>query len=245
MVDEGRRTKDEGRKTKGRLVFRPSSFVFTANILLIFALGLAIRVAYWQDARAYALGADEPDYVIPAQTFARDGRYVDTYISNDRIWTRVPLTALFFAGSFLFAPDSAAAGAQGDDAALMEPRYDALNIAQIFISLITVALTMLLAARSFPTEGTGCRACGRLHIRYISTAGQQPRSARLKRAAFDNAYFRRPLRVILVEAARLVGRHAGRGRSHRCAARRSLAGARRRYRHAPFRLPLVPYSLYR
>src|SRR5438874_7567013 len=131
---------DEGQRP-ATFVLRPSSFVFIANIVVIFALALALRLAYWQDARAYAIGADEPDYVIPAQTLAREGRYVDTYISNNRIWTRVPLTAIFFAGSFLFVPDSAAATAQGDDAALMEPRYDALNLAQIFASLVTVALT--------------------------------------------------------------------------------------------------------
>ena len=83
---------------------------FIVNVIVIFGLALAVRLGYWQDARAYAIGADEPDYVIPAQTLAREGRYVDTYISNNRIWTRVPLTSIFFAGSFLFVPDSAAAG---------------------------------------------------------------------------------------------------------------------------------------
>jgi hypothetical protein len=124
--------------------------LFWLNVIVIFVLALAIRLAYWADARAYAVGADEPDYVVPAQQFAREGRYVDTYISRDRIWTRVPLTSIFFAGSFLFVPDAAAATAEGDDAALMEPRYDALNIAQILISLVTVGLTMALAYKAFP-----------------------------------------------------------------------------------------------
>ncbi|MGA7733611.1 MAG: hypothetical protein WCD37_20305 [Chloroflexia bacterium] len=123
---------------------------FWINIAVIFTLALVIRLAYWADARAYAVGADEPDYVVPAQQFAREGRYVDTYISRDRIWTRVPLTSIFFAGSFLFVPDPAAATAEGDDAALMEARYDALNIAQILVSLLTIGITMALAYRAFP-----------------------------------------------------------------------------------------------
>src|SRR5207237_7793778 len=141
-----------------------------------------------------AIGADEPDYVIPAQTLARDGRYVDTYISNNRIWTRVPLTAIFFAGSFLLVSDSAAATAQGDDAALMEPRYDALNIAQIFASLVTVALTMLLAARCFPQRARGAAiAAG-----YISALYPPLASSPAQRALSE------PLSIILIFASLYV-----------------------------------------
>jgi hypothetical protein len=162
--------------------------------VIIFVLALAVRIGYWQDARGYAIGADEPDYVIPAQTLAREGRYVDTYISNNRIWTRVPLTAIFFAGSFLFAPDNAAATAQGDNAALMEPRYDALNIAQIMASLVTVALTMLLAARCFPQRSRGAAmAAG-----YISALYPPLASSPAQRALSE------PLSIMLIFAALYV-----------------------------------------
>ncbi len=122
------------------------------HVLVIFAIGLGVRLAYWSDARAYSIGADEPDYVLPAQTLLRDGHYVDTFITPGRTWTRVPLTSLVFAASFLFVNDGAARGAVGDDATLMQPRYDALNMAQIAESLVTVALMMLLTARIFPTR---------------------------------------------------------------------------------------------
>src|SRR5215210_7180041 len=128
------------------------SSLFPILVLAVLALALLVRLAYWSDARGYSIGADEPDYVIPAQTLVRDGRYVDTFISRDRVWTRVPLTSFLFAASFLFVPDSLAAGAEGDDAALMQPRYDALNMAQIAVSLATVCLIMALAARSFPQK---------------------------------------------------------------------------------------------
>ena len=127
-----------------------SSLLIPFLYLAVFVLALGVRLAYWSDARGYTVGGDEPDYVVPAQTLLREGRYVDTFISRARPWTRVPLTSLFFAGSFLFVPDKAAAGAEGDDAALMEPRYDALNFAQIVASLVTVGFIMLLAARCFP-----------------------------------------------------------------------------------------------
>src|SRR5438270_11957181 len=95
---------------------RPS--LFAIHILVIFAMALGVRLAYWSDARAYAVGGDEPDYVLPAQTLLRDGQYVDTFITPGRTWNRVPLTSLLFAGSFLFVPDKLAAGAAGDNAAL-------------------------------------------------------------------------------------------------------------------------------
>jgi hypothetical protein len=209
LVEEGRRTKDEGRRLTtsasqpstsathphlSSFVLRLSSFVFAANLVLIFFLAFALRIAYWQDARGYAIGADEPDYVIPAQTLVREGRYVDTYISNNRIWTRVPLTAIFFAGSFLFVPDSLAAQAKGDDAALMEPRYDALNIAQIIASLVTVALTMLLAARCFPLRARGAA----LAAGYISALYPPLASSPAQRALSE------PLSIMLVFAALYV-----------------------------------------
>ena len=134
---------------------RPKSLSWACllHVLIVFGLALGVRLAYWQDARAYSIGADEPDYVLPAQTLLRDGRYVDTFITPGRTWTRVPLTSLVFASSFLFVPDEAAKHAAGDDAALMEPRYDALNLVQIAESLLTVGLIMLLAGRIFPQKG--------------------------------------------------------------------------------------------
>ncbi|HEX8229103.1 MAG TPA: hypothetical protein VF826_07290 [Chloroflexia bacterium] len=128
-------------------------WAFVLHVLIVFVVALGVRLAYWQDARAYAIGADEPDYVLPAQTLLRDGRYVDTFITPGRTWTRVPLTSLLFAGSFVFVPDEAAKHAAGEDAALMEPRYDALNLVQIAESLLTVGLIMLLAGRIFPQRG--------------------------------------------------------------------------------------------
>lgn len=126
------------------------SFPQFFQFLIILSLALSVRLLYWSDARAYSVGADEPDYVVPAQGLVRDGRYVDTFVSRGRPWTRVPLTSALFAGAFLFVPDAAAYHAEGDDDALMQPRYDALNLAQIGVSLVTVALIMLLAARAFP-----------------------------------------------------------------------------------------------
>jgi hypothetical protein len=126
--------------------------IFALHLFLVIVFAVAVRLAYWADARAYSLSGDEPDYVVPAQTLVRDGRYVDTFLSRQRSWTRVPLAQLLFAGSFLFVPDRAASLAEGDDAALMEPRYDALNLAQILVSLATVALTMRFAARAFPSK---------------------------------------------------------------------------------------------
>ncbi|MDQ6693496.1 MAG: hypothetical protein M3014_03620, partial [Chloroflexota bacterium] len=140
---------EESRRRCGRMAHRA---LFVAPFLLIFLLALSVRVLYWSDARGYSVGADEPDYVVPAQTLVRDGRYVDTFISRNRPWTRVPLTSLFFAGSFLFVPDAAASHAEGDEDASMQPRYSALNLAQIALSLVTLALIMLLTARAFPAR---------------------------------------------------------------------------------------------
>ncbi len=126
--------------------------LFALHVSFVLFLALLVRLAYWSDARAYRIGGDEQDYVIPAQTLVRDGQYIDTFVSRGHQWTRVPLTQLFFAGSFLFVPDNTAASAEGDEAAPMQPRYDALNLAQIAVSLITVALTMLFAGRAFPAK---------------------------------------------------------------------------------------------
>ncbi|MEO8287499.1 MAG: hypothetical protein ABI670_13820 [Chloroflexota bacterium] len=183
-------TNDE-RRRPAPSIFRRSSLLFAANILVIFVLAMSLRLAYWQDARAYAVGADEPDYVIPAQTLAREGRYVDTYISHNRVWTRVPLTSIFFAMSFPFVSDPAAANAEGDDAALMEPRYDALNIAQIIASLVTIALTMLLAARCFLRKAAGAA----LAAGYISALYPPLASSPAQRALSE------PLSIMLIFAA--------------------------------------------
>ncbi len=168
--------------------------LFWANVAVIFVLAIAVRWAYWADARMYAVGADEPDYVVPAQQFAREGRYVDTYISRDRIWTRVPLTSIFFSASFLFVPDQAAATAEGDDAALMEPRYDALNIAQIIISLVTVVVTMALAYRAFPRKARGAA----LVAGYISALYPPLASSPAQRALSE------PLSIAVIFAAILA-----------------------------------------
>src|SRR5688572_14093510 len=104
---------------------------FALHTFLILLVALLIRLLYWIDAGGYSLAADEPDYVVPAQTLLREGRYVDTFVSHERMWTRVPFTQLFFAASFLPIDDPQAQDAQGDNAALMEKRYAALNLAQI------------------------------------------------------------------------------------------------------------------
>ena len=142
--------KDPARQPSARPAGINFPLLFVLAVSAIMLVALLVRLSYWQDARAYALRGDEPDYVLPAQTLAREGKYVDMFIVPGRTWTRVPLTSFVFAGSFLFVPDAAAAAAQGDDAALMEPRYDALNIVQILLSLMIVALIMALAARVFP-----------------------------------------------------------------------------------------------
>lgn len=175
------------RRATGRLLF-------ALNLIVILALALGIRWAYWADARAYAVGADEPDYVVPAQQFAQEGRYVDTYISRNRIWTRVPLTSIFFAGSFLFVPDPAAVGAEGDDAALMEPRYDALNWAQIAVSLLLIITTMALAWRAFPRRPHGAA----LVAGYISALYPALASSPAQRALSE------PLSMALIFAAILL-----------------------------------------
>lgn len=128
------------------------SSLYGLGVLLIFAAALLLRLAYWQDAKGYALRGDEPDYVLPAQTLVREGQYVDTFIVPGRTWTRVPLTSLTFALSYLFVPDPGAARAVGDNAALMEPRYAAANFLQIGLGLVTVGLIMGLAWKSFPAR---------------------------------------------------------------------------------------------
>jgi hypothetical protein len=153
-----------------------------------------VRLAYWSDARAYRVGGDEQDYVIPAQTLVRDGQYIDTFVSRGHQWTRVPLTQLFFAGSFLFVPDSVAASAEGDEAAPMEPRYDALNLAQIAVSLVTVVLTMLFAGRAFPAKSR--RAA--LIAGYISALYPPLASSPAQRALSE------PLSITLLLAAMYV-----------------------------------------
>ena len=131
-----------------RFTFHVSRFTF--HVFLILLVALLIRLLYWADAGGYSLAADEPDYVIPAQTLTREGRYVDTFVSHGRMWTRVPFTSLLFAASFVPLDDPGASEVQGEDAALMEKRYAALNLAQIGVSLITIPLIMLLATRAFP-----------------------------------------------------------------------------------------------
>lgn len=167
---------------------------FLAHSLVIFALAILVRWGYWADSRAYAVGADEPDYVVPAQQFAQEGRYVDTYISRNRIWTRVPLTSIFFAASFALVNDQAAAQAEGDDAALMEPRYDALNIAQIAISLILVGLTMALAWRAFPRKAYGAA----ILAGYVSALYPPLASSPAQRALSE------PLSMVVIFAAILL-----------------------------------------
>ena len=73
----------------------------------------------------------------------------------------------------------------------MEPRYDALNIAQIIASLVTVALTMLLAARCFPQRARGAA----LAAGYISALYPPLASSPAQRALSE------PLSIMLIFAA--------------------------------------------
>src|SRR5690242_7827865 len=82
----------------------PTPRLVTFAVLLILGLGLALRLVAWQEARGYAIRADEPDYVIPAETLTRSGRYLDTFITEHRTWTRVPLEALVLAAAFATQP---------------------------------------------------------------------------------------------------------------------------------------------
>ncbi|HKP52790.1 MAG TPA: hypothetical protein VJ183_09055 [Chloroflexia bacterium] len=168
--------------------------LFALHVSLVLFIALVVRLAYWSDARAYRIGGDEQDYVIPAQTLVRDGQYIDTFVSRGHQWTRVPLTQLFFAGSFLFVPDGASASAEGDEAAPMQPRYDALNLAQIAVSLVTVALTMLFAGRAFPTRSRRVA----LIAGYISALYPPLASSPAQRALSE------PLSITLILAALYV-----------------------------------------
>ena len=168
--------------------------IFILHLFLVITLALIVRLAYWSDARAYRVGGDEQDYVIPAQTLVRDGQYIDTFVSRGHQWTRVPLTQLFFAGAFLFVPDAGAASAEGDEAAPMQPRYDALNLAQIAISLLTIVLTMLFTGRAFPAKSRGAA----LIAGYVSALYPPLASSPAQRALSE------PLSIALILAAMYV-----------------------------------------
>jgi hypothetical protein len=120
-------------------------------VMLILGLGLAVRLAAWQEARGSAIRGDEPDYVIPAETLTRTGRYLDTFITEQRTWTRVPLTALVLAAAFATQPALPPA-VPATDAAWMAQRYAAGNLAMIVVSLGLLPLVMGLAAAAFPAR---------------------------------------------------------------------------------------------
>src|SRR3954466_7963043 len=89
---------------------------------LILMVGLAARLASWQEAYGHAIRADELDYVIPAETFTRTGQYFDTFQTHGRTWTRVPLNALALAAAFATQPP-VPPEATTADTGLMTPRF--------------------------------------------------------------------------------------------------------------------------
>src|SRR5436190_49282 len=92
-------------KLKTATARRPNSrLLFWLLVVLVLAGGAAVRLAAWQEARGYAPRGDELDYVIPAETLTRTGRYLDTFITEGRTWTRVPGNALLLAAAFATQP---------------------------------------------------------------------------------------------------------------------------------------------
>jgi hypothetical protein len=114
-------------------------------------LAVAVRLASWQAAYGHAVRADEPDYVIPAETLTRTGQYFDTFLTEHRTWTRVPLNALVLAAAFATQPPVPPA-ATVYDTGLMTPRFAAGNLALILVSLGLLPLVMALAAWAFPAR---------------------------------------------------------------------------------------------
>ncbi|HMA35294.1 MAG TPA: hypothetical protein VKY74_12565, partial [Chloroflexia bacterium] len=122
-------------------------FAVLAALVLLVALGL--RLASWHAALGHDVRADELDYVIPAETLTRTGQYLDTFLTEHRTWTRVPLNALVLAAAFATQPP-VPAGTTVADTALMTPRFAAGNLALIAVSLALLPLVMWLAAEAFP-----------------------------------------------------------------------------------------------
>jgi hypothetical protein len=136
--------------TNPRLVFATTRLGWVL-VALIMLLALAVRLASWQAAYGHAIRADEPDYVIPAETLTRTGHYFDTFQTDNRAWTRVPLTGLVLAAAFATQPP-VPPEATVYDTGLMTPRFAAGNLALILVSLGLLPLVMLLAAWAFPAR---------------------------------------------------------------------------------------------
>ncbi|MGI8589064.1 MAG: hypothetical protein ACR2M0_15470 [Chloroflexia bacterium] len=130
----------------------PHSALRTAfYVLLILALGLGVRLASRQATEGHGIRGDEPDYVIPAQTLTRTGHYLDTFITDGRTWTRVPLNGLLLAAAFATQPQVPPA-ATVYDTGLMSNRFAAGEFALILVSLGLIPLVMWLAAEAFPAR---------------------------------------------------------------------------------------------
>src|SRR5690242_15951337 len=120
-------------------------------VVLILGAALAVRLASRDAAAGHAIRADELDYAIPAETLTRTGQYLDTFQTEHRTWTRVPLNALVLAAAFATQPP-VPPGTTVYDTGLMTPRFAAGNLALILVSLGLLPLVMALAAWAFPAR---------------------------------------------------------------------------------------------
>ncbi|MDQ2808327.1 MAG: hypothetical protein M3Z04_15650, partial [Chloroflexota bacterium] len=120
-------------------------------LVSILGLGLALRVASLQEAAGHDVRGDELDYVIPAVTLVRTGQYLDTFLTERRTWTRVPLNSLLLAAAFATQPPLPAGTTVGDTALLCN-YLAAGQLALIGVSLALVGLIMGLATAAFPAR---------------------------------------------------------------------------------------------
>src|SRR5689334_22513565 len=129
----------------------PGTLLRWGLVALILVGALAVRLASRDSAAGHAIRADELDYAIPAETLTRTGQYLDTFQTEHRTWTRVPLNALVLAAAFATQPP-VPPEATVADTGLMTPRFLAGHLALIIISLLLLPLVMGLAAAAFPAR---------------------------------------------------------------------------------------------
>jgi len=146
------------------------------GLVCLLGLGLALRLASLQEAAGHDVRGDELDYVIPAETLTRTGRYLDTFLTDRRTWTRVPLNGLLLAAAFATKPPLPA-GTTASDTALLGDHLAAGQLALIGVSLTLVGLVMGLAAVAFPARRRAAAAWAGLgaacYPPFIHSAAQQ------------------------------------------------------------------------
>ncbi len=146
------------------------------GLVCILGLGLGLRLASLNEAHGHDVRGDELDYVIPAETLTRTGRYLDTFLTERRTWTRVPLNGLLLAAAFATQPP-VPPGTTVSDTALLGDRLAAGQLALIWVSLALVGLIMGLAAAAFPARAKTAAAWAGLgaacYPPFIHSAAQQ------------------------------------------------------------------------